>query len=156
MVKSPPANARDIRDAGSIPGLGRSPGGGHGNPLQYSCLENPRDRGSWWATVHRVAKSWTQLKQLGISGEKTPKCYHQSVGSVAQSCWTLCDPMDCSMPGFPVHHQLRSLLKLMCIKSVISSNHLILCHPLLLLPSILPGIRVFSNESPLRIRWSKY
>ena len=109
VVKNLLANSGDIRDAGSIPGLGRSPGGGHGNPLQYSCLENPRDRGSWWATVHRVAKSWTQLKQLGISGEKTPKCYHQSVGSVAQSCWTLCDPMDCSMPGFPVHHQLLEL-----------------------------------------------
>jgi len=49
---------------GSIPGSGRSPGGGHGNPLQYSCLENPTDRGAWQATVHRVANSWTQLKQL--------------------------------------------------------------------------------------------
>ena len=51
MVKNPPPNARDIRDVGSIPGLGRFPGGGHGNPLQYSCLENPMDRGAWWATV---------------------------------------------------------------------------------------------------------
>ena len=59
MVKYPTANAGDARDAGSIPGLGRSPGGGHGNPLQYSCLENPMDRGAWWATVHRVAKSHT-------------------------------------------------------------------------------------------------
>ena len=49
---------------GSIPGLGRSPGGGHGNPLQYSCLENPIDRGAWWATVHGVAKSQMQLKQF--------------------------------------------------------------------------------------------
>ena len=57
MVKNPPANARDIRDAGSIPGLGRSPGQGHDNPLQYSCLENPMDRGTWWAAVHRVAES---------------------------------------------------------------------------------------------------
>ena len=62
MVKNLPANAGDIRDAGSIPGLGRSPGEGHGNPLQYSCLENPMDRGAWWAVVHRVAKSQTQLK----------------------------------------------------------------------------------------------
>ena len=54
MVKNPPANAGDV---GSIPGLGRSPGGGHGNPLQYSCLENPMDRGAWQATVHRVADS---------------------------------------------------------------------------------------------------
>ena len=51
--------AGDIRDMGLIPGLGRSPGGGHGNPLQYSCLENPMDRGAWWATVHGVTKSWT-------------------------------------------------------------------------------------------------
>ena len=60
--KKPPANAGDIRDMGSIPGLGRSPGGGHGNPFQYSCLEKPMDRGAWQATVNRVAKSQTQLK----------------------------------------------------------------------------------------------
>ena len=59
MVKNPPANAGDVRDAGSIPGSGRTPGEGHGNPLQYSCLENPVDRGAWRAMVHRVAKSWT-------------------------------------------------------------------------------------------------
>ena len=63
-VKNLPANAGDIRDVGSIPGLGRSPGEGNGNPLQYSCLENPMDRGAWWATVHRTAKSRTQLEQL--------------------------------------------------------------------------------------------
>ena len=60
------------------------------------------------------------------------------------------------MPGFPVHHQLPSLLKLMSIESVMPSNYLILCHPLLLLPSIFPSIRVFSNESVLCIRWPKY
>ena len=64
VVKNPPANAGDIRDAGSIPGSGRSPGGGHGNPLQYSCLENAQNRGAWWVTVHRVTNSWTQLKHL--------------------------------------------------------------------------------------------
>ena len=64
--------------------------------------------------------------------------------------------MDCSTPLFPVHHQLRSLLKLMSIESVIPSNHHILCHLLLLLPSILPIIRIFSNESVLRIRWPNY
>ena len=64
MVKNPPANAGDIRDAGSIPGSGRSPGGGNGNLLQYSCLENPMDRGAWQATVHRVTKSRMQLQQL--------------------------------------------------------------------------------------------
>ena len=56
MVKNLPANAGDIRDVGSISGLGRSPGGGNGNPLQYSCLENPMDRGVWLATVHGVTK----------------------------------------------------------------------------------------------------
>ena len=64
MVKNLPANAEDKRDTGSIPGSGRSAGGGHGNPLQYFCLENPMDRGVWRATVHGVPKSWTQLKQL--------------------------------------------------------------------------------------------
>ena len=61
VVKNPPVNAGD---AASIPGLGRSPGGGHGNLFQYFCLENPMDKEAWWATVHRVAQSWTQLKQL--------------------------------------------------------------------------------------------
>ena len=64
VVKNPPVNAGDTGDASLIPGLGRSPGGGHGNPLQYSCLENPVDRGAWWATVHRVEKSRMQLKPL--------------------------------------------------------------------------------------------
>ena len=64
VVKNPPASAGDIRDAGLIPESGRSPAGGHGNPLQYSCLENSMDRGAWRATVHRVAKSRTQLKWL--------------------------------------------------------------------------------------------
>ena len=61
MVKNLPANAGDIRDMGSIPGSKRSPGGGHDNPLQYSCLENPMDRTVWWATVHGGAKSRTPL-----------------------------------------------------------------------------------------------
>ena len=59
MVKNSPANAGDVRDAGSIPGLGRSPREGNGNPLQYSCLKNSIDRGAWQATVHGVANSWT-------------------------------------------------------------------------------------------------
>ena len=61
VVKNPPANAGDIRDARLIPGSGRSPGEGYGTPLQYSCLDNSRDRGAWWATVHGVAKSWTRM-----------------------------------------------------------------------------------------------
>ena len=93
--------------------------------------------------------------------------YHQStqvewklheVGccSVGQSCWTLYDVMDCSTPGFLVVMNSRSLLKLMSIESVMPSNHLTLCRPLLLLPSIFPSIRVFLNDSALRVRWPKY
>ena len=67
VVKNPSANAGDIRDEGLIPGSGRSPGRGHGNPLQCFCLENPMDRGAVWATVHRVAKSWVGLKLLSTS-----------------------------------------------------------------------------------------
>ena len=59
MVKNPPANAGDVGDMGSIPGPGRSPGGGDGNPLQHPCLENPMDRGAKQATVHEIPKSWT-------------------------------------------------------------------------------------------------
>ena len=80
----------------------------------------------------------------------------KGISSVAQSCLTLCSPMDPSTPGFPVHHQLQNLLQLMSIESGMPSNHLILCHPLLLLPSVLPSIRVFSSESALHVRWPKY
>ena len=80
---------------------------------------------------------------------------HSSL-KVAQLCPILCDPMDYSTPGFPVHHPFRSLLKLTTIASVMPSNHLTLCHPLLLLPSISPSIRVFSSESVLHIMWPKY
>ena len=76
--------------------------------------------------------------------------------SVAQSCLTLCDSMNHSTPGLPVHHQLPELTKLMSIQSVMTSSHRILCCPLLLLPSIIPSIRAFSNESVLHIRWPKY
>ena len=69
VVKNLPANAGDIRDRGSIPGLGGSPGGGHGRPLQYSCLENPMDRGAWWVMVHSVMKSQTRLERLSTHGE---------------------------------------------------------------------------------------
>ena len=61
VVKNSPSNAGDVAEVGLIPVLGRSPGGGNGNPFQYSCLENPMHRGAWWATVHGVTKSWTQL-----------------------------------------------------------------------------------------------
>ena len=71
VVKNLPTNAGDIRDRGSIPGSGRSPGEGNGNPLQYSCLENPMDRGAWQATVHGVTKS-----QTGLEGLSTHACRH--------------------------------------------------------------------------------
>ena len=63
-VKNLPANVGDVKDTGSIPESRRSSGGGYGNPLPYSCLENPTERGGWWAKIHRVAKSQTHLKQL--------------------------------------------------------------------------------------------
>ena len=76
--------------------------------------------------------------------------------SVAQSCPTLCDPMNHSTPGLPVHHQLPEFTQTRPIESVMPSSDLILCPPLLLLPPIPPSIRVFSNESTLRMRWPKY
>ena len=79
-----------------------------------------------------------------------------SVSSVAQSCPTLCDPRDCSTPGFPVLRYLLGLFKLMSIESMMSSNHFILCCPFLLLPSIFPSIRVFSNELALCSKWPKF
>ena len=75
--------------------------------------------------------------------------------SVTQSCLTLCDPMNRSMPGLPVHHQLPEFIETH-IESVMPSSHLILCHPLLLLPPTPPSIRVFSNESTLPMSWPKY
>ena len=75
--------------------------------------------------------------------------------SVAQSCLTLCNPMDCSTPGFPVPYYLPELLKLMSIKSLMPSSHLILCCPLFLLPLVFLSIRVFSSELALHIRWPK-
>ena len=84
--------------------------------------------------------------------EKKSKFQSVSVSSVTQSCLTLCNPMNYSMPGLPVRHQLLEFT----LESVMPSNHLILCHPLLLLPPICPNFRVFSNESILRIKWPKY
>ena len=77
VVKNLPNNAGDIRDLGLIPGSGRSPGRGHGNPLQYSCLENPMDGEAWQADVHRVAQSWTRLKRPCVHRRKT---FHFFIG----------------------------------------------------------------------------
>ena len=93
VVKSPPASAGDVRDTGSIPGPGRSPGGGHGNPLQEnSCLENPRDRGAWRATAHRVAKSQTRLKRLSTYA-RCPICHVRKLSYTAPR-------QDTCSPGF--------------------------------------------------------
>ena len=100
MVKNLPVNGGDI-DAGSTPGLGRSPGGGYGNPLQYSCLEDPMDRGAWQATVHRVTKSQTRLKWLGMHTCMSfsrmhrkhsgflPRFYDPQVQLIPQLLWVL-------------------------------------------------------------------
>ena len=97
------------------------------------------------------------LLMVSFSVQKLYSLIHSvQFSSVVQSCPTLCNPMNCSMPGLPVHHHSRSLGKLMSIESVMLTNHLILCRPLLLLPSVFPSIRVFSNESTLRMRWPKY
>ena len=157
------------RDAGSIPGSGKSPAEECGNPLQYSCLENPTDRGAWQAAVHRVTKSQTWLKWLSthiqcIHVSTTLSCcgpYIQrniqfsSVQSLSRirlfvTPWTAaCQPSlsntNCQSPPKP-----------MSIESMMPSNHLIFCHSLLLLPSNFPSIWVFSNQSVHRIRWPKY
>ena len=98
------ASANNVGDPGSIPGLGRFSGEGKSNPLQYTCLKNPMDRGAWWATVHGAAKSQTRLRDFTYTFIRIytiPDPF-----SSAQSCLTLCDPMNRSTPGLPVHHQL--------------------------------------------------
>ena len=111
VVKNMPANTKDIRDVGSIPGSGRSLGGGHGNPLQYSCLENPMGRGAWQATVHGVSQSQTRLSDLAC----THACTHPSslladsgrlywsLNTVARACarpglFSCCSPACISHP----------------------------------------------------------
>ena len=105
---------------------------------------------------HLLCLKYTLVMSSAMFFNQVVRSASVQFSSVAQSCLTLCNPMDCSTPGFPVHHQLQSLLKLMSIESVMPSNHLILCHPLLLPPSIFPTIRVFSSKSVLHIRWPKY
>ena len=113
VVKNPPANAGDIGDAGSIPGLGRSPGREHGNPLQYSCLENPVDRGAWWATVHSVAQSQTQLKQLST-----------------HAIWAVCVSSSCStwLPILGMGSLFNCLMALICVSLITSDlKNLFMC-----------------------------
>ena len=98
----------------------------------------------------------TGMTSISQQWQPTVSFSSAQFSSVAKSCPTLCDPMNSSMLGLPVHHQLPELPKLMSIESVMPSSHLILCHPLLLLPPIPPSIRIFSNESALCLRWPKY
>ena len=99
--------------------------------------------------------SWLKSLSTVILEPKERKSVTQ-FSSVAHSCLTLCDVMDCIKPGLPVHPQLSNLLKFMSIELAMPSNNFILRSPLLLPPSIFPSIRVFSNESTLHMRWSKY
>ena len=107
-------SACSVGDLRSNPSLGRSPGEGNGNPFQYSCLKNFMDRGAWWATVHGVTKSRTQLSdftlthcvpgpELVLSYEGLTLNVLNVEVKVAQSCLTLSDPMDCSLPGSSIH-----------------------------------------------------
>ena len=98
VVKNSPANAGDPRDVSSIPGLGRSPGGGHGNSLQYSCLGNPMDRGAWWATVHRVAKSQKWLTDWAGMHEIPSQTF----------AWLTVEPRICLMPKSIPYHYTQS------------------------------------------------
>ena len=100
VVKNLPVNTGDVRDLGSIPGLGRSSGGGHGHPVQYRWLESPVDRVAWQATVHGVTKSQTRLKWLRMHIHELYLVYKRVL--VTQSCPTLCNLMDSSLPGSSV------------------------------------------------------
>ena len=142
-------------------------GEGNGNPLQCSCLENPRDEEAWWAAVYGVAQSRTQLKQLNSSSyipinhthtKKRLKITDNLISSVQLlSCVRLfAAPWSAACQASLSITNSWSLLKLMSIVLVMPSKHLILCLPLLPLPSIFLIIRVFSRESILRIRCPKY
>ena len=125
----------------------------HSNTLAWKIpwTEKPGRLQSMWS--QRVGHNWaTSLHFTSEGPYPTLVTVHCSV---TQSCW-LCNSMDCSMPGFPVHHQLPELAQTNIPELVMPSKHLILCCSLLLLPSVFPSIRVFSNESVLHIRWPKY
>ena len=156
------------------PWVGKVPWRGHGNLLQYSCLENPMDRGAWWASIYRVSQSLTQLKWLSthaspnilnnnqiFSFNKLMAFGASRVGKIfvfqsLSHVWLFATPWTAVHQAFLSFTIFQSLLKLMSFELVMTYNHLILCHPLLLLPSIFPRIRVLSNESALSIRWPKY
>jgi len=121
--------------------------------LLIHIIENFR----WWFLFCNVIYNVTRNISISLFLSSPPQFYWAiiDISLVCQSCPTLCNPMDCSTPGFPVCHQLWSLLKFMSVELVMPSSHLILCRPLVLHP-VPPSIRVFSNESALCIRWPKY
>ena len=94
MVKNLPASSGDIGDTGSVPGSGRPPGGGRGNPLQYSRLENPRDRGAWRASAHRVSKGQTQLKRVSM---------HAHMKGISKSDAVYWVPVSCQEPSLTIN-----------------------------------------------------
>ena len=109
LVKNPPARAEDARDMHWIPGSGRFPGGGNGNPIQYSCLETSMDRWAWWATAHGVAESQIWLTTHACIWHEAMRrpfcllvCFPWTHAKSLQSCPTLCNPIDGSPPGSPV------------------------------------------------------
>ena len=142
-------------DPGLIPGLGRSPGGGMATHSSILAWRIPMDRGAWWTTVHGVTNSQARLSDWAHStlpkrlGDRSVQFSH-SVMSNSATSWTAAQQASLSITNS------QSLPKPMSIELVMPSSHLILCRPLLLLPSIFPSLRVFSNESALHIRWPKY
>ena len=145
VAKNPLANARDIRVASSIPGLGRSPGEGTSNPLQYSCLGNPMDRGAWWATA-QVVTGLDMAEPVHIA----------VVVQLSSHVQLFATPWTAAGQASPSLSISWSLPKFMFIAFVMPSSHLILWHPLLLPLSILPNIMDFSSESSVHIKWPKY
>ena len=113
-------------------------------------------RQQWKEWNPNIYNNWSKLCNRHQTQNGLHYWFISQFSSVAQSCPTLCDPMNCSTPGLPVHHQLPELTQLMSIELVMPSSHLILGHPLLFLLPIPPSIRVFSNESTLHMRWPKY
>ena len=154
MAQTVKVSGYNAGDLGSIPGSGRSPGKGNGNSFQESWLENPINRGAWWATVHGAASVRHDLATKlppsfiyvyfcphhGVCGILSPGGMHDLITP------TGIEPLTSAVEAslcFPI---CLSLLKLASIESVMLSNHLILCYSLLLLPSVFPSIRIFSDE----------
>ena len=144
--KESTCNAEDL---GLIPSLGRSPAERNGYPHQYSCLENSMNRGAWPGYSPQCCKESDMTKQFNTFTFFISSVQSFNGVQLFETPWTAACQTSLSITN------CQSLLKLMSIEWVMPSNHLILCCPLLLLPSIFPSSRVFSNESVLHIRWPK-